>query len=645
MNLLSFIDQIAMKKLISYLTFILITAQVAAQNKLPIPQTTVLSGKAEGVGLLFDGDINTGWFPGWDASKYPVQVRVDFGEPVAITKIRIFDAVGKPIISFIQSNGSTSNLILSTDLSLYLAWQERSVSSGIKAQYVIISISEIQGDIPVREIEFFGGKDIIVPPAPTPLNFNNLTGDAKKLGLNGFHWIPNDLIPLPNLRVYQMSQWTWTASGIMVDPSFQADANYDAYYKKLKSLGITVVPCINQLPYWLGGNDPDYAALRMCNPDFMGNDPSDYIDVAAYAWQIAARYGSKVYPANALKVNQTPRWNGDLINEKKSGLNILKYIELENEPDRPWKDVRYKYTPEQTAAFLSAAWDGHEGKMGQFVGIKNADPNVKVVMPGLAEINIQYLYRMKVWFENNRKDKKFCADVINFHHYSNSSNPKWPAHSVNLVNGKGISPEADGLDLRLKDVKQFVTKNFPKGTEIWYSEFGYDTYNPSQVLTQYPLLYGTHTSEELQSWWLQRIFLTGLNCGIDKMYLFNGIDENNAHSGNLFASSGVMAGQAPATGSSFAKKPSYLALQSLLKELNGYTFNADRSVGGVTVLEFRRNIFKKYFYWSPTSNDSKVEFKIGKQALTAKEFPQVYNPKAFDNVIGKDKVVIAPAPK
>lgn len=589
--------------------------------KLPAPKCTVISGSPDGIEKLFDGNTETGWFPGWDASKYPVKVKFDFGQPVAITKVRYFDGVGKPTMQLIQSDGTTETVMLTAELGGYMSWQEREVNTGKKAQYVILTISDIQGDIPLRKLEFYGGTDVIVVPPPSPVNFKKLTGDARKLGMNGFHWIPNDMLIFNNFRVYQMSQWTWTKEGLAVEPTAQANGNYDKYFKALKDIGVDPVPCINTIPSWMS-NDGN---LRMCDPKYTGDKPEDYIDMAKYVWQYVARYGSKTYPENLLTVNQIPRWNGDPVNQKKSGLNLLTYVEFENEPDRPWNDSLHKYTPEQMAAFMSAIWDGHEGKMGQYVGVKNADPKIKLVLPGLAEINISYLNKMKTWFENNRTDGRFCADVINVHHYSNVSNPKYPAHSVNLVNGRGISPERDDLEIRLKGLKQFSNQNLPKGVEIWFSEFGYDTIlSTNPWICQFPQLYGTHTAEELQSWWLQRTFLIGLACGIDKLYLYNGIDENTASSGNLFASSGIMYGEQPSIGSSYGKKASYYALQTLVKNLDGFTYKANLSQTGVTVLEFRKGLTSKFFYWSPTTNDTKKTFKIGKTVLTATEVPQIH---------------------
>lgn len=41
-------------------------------------------------------------------------------------------------------------------------------------------------------------------------------------------------------------------------------------------------------------------------------------------------------------------------------------------------------SPAEMAAMLSAAYDGHEGRLGPGVGIRTADPTMKVVMGGMA---------------------------------------------------------------------------------------------------------------------------------------------------------------------------------------------------------------------------------------------------------------------
>lgn len=578
-------------------------------------QSSIISGQGIDLATLNDGNIATGWFPGWNSSEYPVKALIELDQEYYLTKARYYDWVGKPKFTITAINGTVRTELIRIDLGGYGNWQEWELSFGQKVQYLEISINEIQGDRPITELEFYGSTS--TPPNPVNPPLKRFAGDARKIGVNGFHWIPQNLNPTPNLRAYQMLQWTWTPTGISVQPTFQADGNYDYYLKDAKNRGQEIIFCPNKIPDWFAyqGVGQEWSDQRLHKYAMNPEDPLSYREIAEYAWQISARYGSKSYPNNQLKVNQIPRWNGDQVNEPKSGLNLIKYFEVENEPDRPWKTSLYKYTPEEFAAFLSAIYDGHEGRLGSGYGIKNADPNLKVVMSGLSSINLQYLARMKVWFELHRTDKRFCADVINVHRYSNFKNPT-DSPDINLWEGAGISPEEDNLPYLLKELNLFVKTNFPSKTEIWFSEFGYDTEPPSTVLSQYPRLYGTHPAEELQGQWLVRTYLHSIAAGIDKSFAFNLCDENSAPMGYCFGSSGLLTSEADG----FKKKQSWRDVDWLVRELNGWKFHKDVSPSqDVIVLEFRSKVWVKYFYWSPTSNDSQCEFYIGNSRLTATE--------------------------
>lgn len=411
-----------------------------------------------------------------------------------------------------------------------------------------------------------------------------------------------------------MLQWTWTPTGIAVEPTFQADGNYDAFLSDAVKRNQTVILCPNKIPDWLSDKVGDeWSDQRLHRPNANPTDPASYKEVSEYAWQIAARYGSKTYPSTQLKVNSTARWNGDPVNQPKSGLNLIKYIEIENEPDRPWKTDGYKYSPEQFAAFLSAIYDGNEGKLGPGYGIKNADPNLKVVLSGLSSINLDYLSRMKAWFKSNRKDGLFCANVIQVHRYSNWKNPK-NKPDIDLT-GYGVSPEDDNLEYLLKEFNMWVAQNLPKETEVWFGEFGYDTTPASTFLSQYAKPYGNHTAAELQGQWILRTYLYCLSSGMDKAFMFNLCDENSAPSGYLFGSSGLLTSELDG----FKKKQSWKDVDWLTRELNGWHFFKDVSIDHVKIFEFRHNLSVKYIYWSPTSNDSVCEFKIGKKTLIATE--------------------------
>ncbi len=606
-----------MKKQTLLLLFILSSTFAFGQSYKLNPTAELISGGGNPNGL-FDGNTQSGWFPGWNNSDYPVKCLIDLGKETYITQIKFYDWVGKPKVEFKSFINQKLNLIAQSDCSLYGQWQGIDVKSNVKCRYVEFSILSIEGDQPVTEIEIYGSDN---PQEPDKrIDLTKLSGDAKKIGINGFHWIPQDKVQFPLMRMYQVLEWTWTQQGMMFEPSFSADANYDTYLTNAKSLGYDVVFVPNKCPKWLNSTGDSRLQRSWTNPE----EPMSYVEVSRYYFQLAARYGSTKHEDSELFINKNPRWFGDKVNVPKSGLNLLKYIEVENEPDRPWNIDSDKYTPEQYAALLSAAYDGHEGRLGLGCGIKTADPNMLVVMGGLSSINSAYIDRMNEWFKANRSDGKFPCDILNVHHYCNRSN-SFPAPNINLWKGAGVAPERDKLDLRLKDFALYCSQNVNK--PIWFSEFGYDTNKPSTDLSQYPELYGNHSSEELQSMWLVRSVLIALGSGMDATFVYNGIDENSASAGFLFGSSGLMSGEYASDGkTAFKPKQSYTELIKLMVELDGYKYYKTMTKNGVIVLEFRKKGFtfaRKYFYWSPTWNDTSVKFNLNFKNLTATETVKV----------------------
>lgn len=580
---------------------------LSAQNKLDY-KINIINGLDTDLQTLKDGNINTGWFPGWNQGDYPVRALIKFNNPVYLSRIRVFDWVGKP--NFRVYSGDKK--IIDKTLSLYGSFQDWAVTTDLISE-IIIQITDIQGDRPITEIECYGSTK---KPDPEPTPLKSYYGDASKIGVNGFHWVPIELNPTANLRMYQMSQWTWTMNGIMVEPTFEADGMYDSYLSDAKKNNKEIIFCINKIPKWFGVQIGDnWADQRFHLYGKNSTDPLSYIEFAEYAWQIVARYGSKTYPSNLLKVNKNPRWNNDQINVEKSGLNLIRYIEFENEADRPWNSPLYQYTPYELAAMMSALWDGHEGSMGKYVGIKSADPNVKLVLPGLSNINLWYLGEMNKWFKANRKDKRFCADVINVHHYSNSKNP-WPGYLVDLT-GRGVRPDFDHLDIRLKELKQFVNDNIDSTLPIWFSEFGYDTYLPATFLSQYPELYLDYTSEQLQGQWLLRTYLISLASGMDKIFMFNLCDEDSFDKGYCFGSSGLLSSES----TSYKRKLSWYDIDWLMKELNGFRYVRDESFNGITIYKFTNKTHDKFFYWT---NGQPKSIIIGSKKIVVTDKVQSY---------------------
>ena len=271
--------------MIRIIFFLLLPFLVYSQNKLDY-KVSIVNGQEIDLQTLKDQNTGTGWFPGWNQGDYPVRALITFNTPVFLTKIRLYDWVGKPKFSVYGNNKK----IIERDLSLYGQWQEWEVNTTTKLSEVIIQISDIQGDRPITELEFYGSQENNPNPPSPPLK--KISGDALKIGVNGFHWIPTELNPTPNLRMYQMSQWTWTKDGIAVEPTFQANGMYDSYLTDAKKNGTNVIFCINKIPDWFTSHQSDEWAdqpFRQVNSN--GTDPKSYQEFGEYAFQLVARYG------------------------------------------------------------------------------------------------------------------------------------------------------------------------------------------------------------------------------------------------------------------------------------------------------------------------------------------------------------------
>ena len=121
-------------------------------------------------------------------------------------------------------------------------------------------------------------------------------------------------------------------------------------------------------------------------------NPASYKAHAAYLFQYAARYGHRVFPKNKFKQLIIPRTHPEEV--PKTGMGMVEYMESWNEQDKWWWQGTHPNTyfpPKVYMAMLSADYDGHGNTLGAGIGIKNADPNMKVVMGGLAQADLSYI--------------------------------------------------------------------------------------------------------------------------------------------------------------------------------------------------------------------------------------------------------------
>ncbi|AHF17065.1 hypothetical protein [Niabella soli] len=420
------------------------------------------------------------------------------------------------------------------------------------------------------------------------------------IGANAFIDDPVDkLAAVGFIREYH--NWAWDeGDGASNYPGFPNNQikfapsypgwSFDDFYQGLKQNNVQVAPCLQGSVNWLphsGDYNSDNKPL-----DAIGADPTSpysYYAKANHLYQFAARYGSvKVPDANLLLAAGQPRL---------SGLNYLNYIEDWNEQDKNWSGRDAEFLPEEYAAMASADYDGHcntLNKFGKQYGIKNADPSLKLVMGGLSNVDINYIKRMKSWFEANRKDKQFAADVLNFHIYAFKDGQSWQG------GGPALSPEDARFKEKLAAVVAYRDQNLP-GKEVWVSEFGWDT-NPQSVLAPPPI--GSMDMQEIQAIWLVRAYLAFAAAGVDRaqMYMSRDYDPNNK---TWFSSTGLMGPKGD-----FTPKKSWYYVYTLKNVLTNMHFMGSQNSTdpNVLVYKFKDVASSKgvYVVWAKTSKDYKV---------------------------------------
>ena len=440
------------------------------------------------------------------------------------------------------------------------------------------------------------------------------------MGANGFVDDPIDkLKAIGFLREYHNWGWdegNWEAGYQSYPHNHMAWApsmpgwSFDDFYTNLKKDSIMVSPCIQGAASWLNAtNNFPFNNKPVDEPGLNTLDPNSYHKKSHHLYQFVARYGSA--KVDAAKLTLAPG------QPALSGLGLIKYIEDWNEQDKSWEGKDAEFSPEEYAAMASADYDGHcntmTGGNGTF-GAKNADPNIKYVMGGLVDLNLDYIKRMKIWFEANRKDKKFATDVINFHVYAWKDGNSWQG------GGPALSPEAAAFKERVAAITTYRDKNMPE-VEVWISEFGWDT-NPQSPLCA-PAI-GNFDIQDVQGMWLVRAYMAFAAAGVDRAQMFSLRDGNPADP-TWFSSSGLIGPK-----DNFAPKKSWYyiyTMKNLLKNMK-YAGEQKANNSDVLIYKFKNNKTNEgvYAIWAKTSegkNFENVPVTLSANAKTATQTDMV----------------------
>jgi hypothetical protein len=383
----------------------------------------------------------------------------------------------------------------------------------------------------------------IIDPHKVNAIDSNQTPLKNMFGVNGYEWnfLENPAAKNNRDHIYEANMalinsfsavrhyLNWnklenTEGNYTFNPTNNGSWYYDVIYTRCKQDSILVVADIKNLPVWMMNTCPADQRDDENVPAPYGSDrskPASYMIQARTAFQFAARYGSNTNINPALvKVDNRPRWNNDVVNTVKIGLGLIKYIECGNEPDRWWKGDKATQSPEEYAANMSAFYDGHKGTLGNNAGVKTADPDMMVVMGGLATADVKYVQRMIDWCKTNRGYKpdgsiNLCFDVINYHLYANDGSVFTHQRA-----STGVAPELTMAGRVANDFVKLANglKNKP---EVWVTETGYDI---NQQSYQHAPAIGNKSALVTQADWILRSSLMYARHGVKRLFFYQLFD-------------------------------------------------------------------------------------------------------------------------
>ncbi len=381
------------------------------------------------------------------------------------------------------------------------------------------------------------------------------------LGINAFEWdfLQDPVYPANGSKIFEPKfsviksfgqfrhylDWEkleFTPGNYTFNPTRSGGWNLDVIYERCKAEGIEPLVCIKTIPNWLYKSYPLSEQTNENLPlEYPANrtTPESYIKMAKVGFQFAARYGAnKNIDTNLVKIDTRLRWPGDSANQKKIGLNTVKYIECNNEPDKWWRGQNAMQSAEEYAANLSAFYDGHMGKLGKNVGVKTADPKILVVMGGLATPKVEYVKAMVEWCRKNRGLKpdgsvNLCFDIINYHLYANN-NDKW--YVKLFKKHRGLAPENSNIAQVANEFVNYA-RTINNNMEVWNTESGYDIDLSS---AQKAIAIKDKSALITQADWMLRSSLLYARHGINRAFYYMLTDLNPTV--GRFASSGFVDG-------------------------------------------------------------------------------------------------------
>lgn len=616
--------------------------------QIPIDTTRwyVLNNVSNGLGALTDGDTTDLVNPGYGLliNNYDAYYPVLPGEEIDISQLKFYCYQGGlgnyPLtVSVIDSTGKRT-IIGTYQGGAYQTWlgpdpgkSGFAIDSAVKnIKYIVLNCWY---GFPA-EMRLYGHYKA---PAATPALKRKYYPLNQYFGVNAFEWNfedPNNPLVVSTTYLNAMKSFTelrhymdWnklesTQGEYTFNPVHSGGWNYDAMYQACQQNNIFVLADLKTLPDWLVATYPSDQQDSENVPVPYGadfSDPNSYLLQAKVAFQYVARYGSNSSVSSSLmSVDTSVRWTNDPQNTVKKGMNLVKYIECDNERDKWWKGRKAYQTPYEYAANLSAFYDGNKNTMGAGVGVKNADPNTMVVMGGLASADPSYVQGMVDWCKQHRGYKSdgsvnLCWDVINYHLYNNNSDPQGNATT-------GVAPE---LSIAAKKAEAFIqmAHKYCGDMPVWVTESGYDT---NQDSPQHAPAVGSKTQAQSEADWILRTSLLYARAGIARVFYYEAYDDNAANP-TQYASSGLL-------NNDQSRRPSADYLLQVNKVFGKYTYQQTLNSSPI-IDRYVLDSAMAYMLVMPTQSGKTQTYALN---LSGADSAYVYTPVAGASDMSLNKV-------
>lgn len=615
---------------------------------------------------FFNGLLNESVSMGWEEILPESEIVLNFPDDmhVELSGINFFDGNGqleesKKVQTIFIERG-TGREIPGPDFTgnKYKTWIENVLPTPIQISSIILK--KKKGGVLPDEIKLFGKYVNYTSPSYTKPTFplkrmlgintypydhqdNDPTRLEKKTEIiKGYHLI-RDYLDW-DIMEYTQGQYTFS-------PAHKGGWKLDDIYAKHKANGHEVVVCLKNIPKWiketypLGYQDEEnapmeykssYTTVNGTSINYFNDayntakkNPESYMKIAKMAFQFAARYGSnKNVNRDLINVYTKIRWTKDPANEVKIGLDLIKKIEANNEPDRHWKGRQGNQTSDEYAAYLSAFYDGHMGKLGPGVGVKNADPNMIVVCGGIASTHTAFYQGLVDWCKKNRGylangKVNLCFDEINYHAYNNNAGGDQYASGTRV----GVAPELSLSPQKIDDFHQFNVETIGN-QPIIITETGYD-WNSSSQGTK---IIGDKTVFDVQADWMLRSSLEYAMAGLSGLYFYQLYDDP---SGSILNKTQYMtSGHADKT---LTKRPAADFINQVGKRFGDYKPVKRISADPRIDLYQNEKGEEMYVCWIPDEKGRTLNYQLDLPALDS---AKVYMPKAGKDTLSLEKFKI-----